>query len=182
MFKQRDATTNSAWHSPEKGSLGSRGQTNFICPLGVFCWTRMSTKDTIYLYCSLFLTIQGSEEVKPVTGWRCVMDSTCLFSFANHHTDAQPGTEQSIKQLATQQRMCFAQQGSVKGEDWLCNNLKDGKGPKVHHWSPSSADSQKWAWPVALQTITISSTIIWEWEVWNTAEGFIKPSPYLSPP
>lgn len=55
----------------------------------------------------------------------------------------QSGTEQPIKQLAMQQRMCFAQQGPVKGEDWLCDNLRDGKGPKVHQWSPSSADSQK---------------------------------------
>ena len=73
MFKQRDTTTNSAWHSPGKGSLGSRGQTIFICPLGGFCCTLMTTKDSTHLYSLQFLPIQGSEKVRPITGYRCVM-------------------------------------------------------------------------------------------------------------
>lgn len=134
---------NSAWHSPEKGSLGSRGQTNFICPLGVFCCTWMTTKDTIHLYSPPFLIIQGSEEVKPITECRCVMDSTCPFSFANHHTDMQPGTAAGHQAAchATKDAFCTARPREGK-RLWLCGSLGDGKGPKVQQWSPSSADSQ----------------------------------------
>lgn len=134
MFKQRDTTTNSAWHSSEKGSLGSRGQTNFICPLGVFCCIWMATKDTIHLYWSLFLTIQGSQEVKPVTGCRCVMGSTWLFCKPSHRHAAWDWAVHQATCHATKDAFCTARPSEGK-RLWLCDNLRDGKGSKVDQWS-----------------------------------------------
>lgn len=79
MFKQRDTTTNPAWRSPGKGSLGSRGQTIFIWPLGGFCCTLMTTEGIVHLYSPQFLTIEGSEEVRLVTEYRWVMALRMLF-------------------------------------------------------------------------------------------------------
>lgn len=45
----------------------------FICPLGDFCCTLMTTKDIIHLQSPQFLTTHHCEKFRPVTGYRCII-------------------------------------------------------------------------------------------------------------
>lgn len=148
MFKQRDTTTNSAWHSPGKGSLGSRGQTVFIWPLGGFCCTLMTTEDIVHLYSPQFLTIQGSEEVRPITGHRCTMALHMpFFPCKPSCRCAAWGTAHQATCRASKGAFCTA--GPSAGKRlWHCATSRGGgrRGSEVHQWSPSSADSQESAW------------------------------------
>lgn len=174
MFKQRDTTTNSAWHSPGKGSLGSRGQTIFIWPPGDFCCTLMTSENIIHLYSPDFLTIQESK-VRPITGYRHAVALHVLFLPLQTITC-------SLGHRPPRNLPCIKGRTREKAVA-LRHDPGDGTEHEVHQWSLFSADSQESAWSMASQTTTVSSTIIWGWWMQNTTEGFYtKPSLCLSSP
>lgn len=131
----------------------------------------MTTEDDIiHLHLPQFLTIQGSEEVRPVTGYRCVVALHIPFY------PCKPSCRCVAWGTAHQAKDAFCAPGpSVGKRQWHCATTWGMGGDlKVHQWGPFRADSQESAWPMGHGIPDHHRLLRHRSQMWNTAEGFHK--------
>lgn len=137
----------------------------------------MTTEDIIRLYSPHFLTIQGSEEVRLITGCRYMMALHVPFSPCKPPCrGAAWGTAHRATCHASKDAFCIAGPRVGKGL-WHCTTAGE-TGGDLKHTSGAPAvlihRNQHDPWAMASQITTGSSAIVWEWWMWSTTEGFCK--------